>query len=94
MDKKLKAKWIKALKSGKYRQGTGRLYTKETRSYCCLGVLGKVAGKRLNNSKWGNVLSLVNDDEAVNALWKKNDGVDGQRQHTFAEIAALIEKNL
>lgn len=42
MDKKLKAKWVKALLSGKYKQGRGMLCRIEDNSYCCLGVLGEV----------------------------------------------------
>jgi hypothetical protein len=37
MDKDLKAKWIAALRSGKYEQG--REYLRKDDSYCCLGVL-------------------------------------------------------
>lgn len=49
MNKKLKAKWVKALRSGKYRQGYRSLKLKEDLDleddrkpetlYCCLGVL-------------------------------------------------------
>lgn len=41
MDAKLKKKWVKALLSGKYRQGEGML--QDGGKYCCLGVLGYVA---------------------------------------------------
>lgn len=46
MNPKVKRKWVKALRSGKYKQGTGML--KVTRDndeplYCCLGVLCEVA---------------------------------------------------
>lgn len=46
MDKKTKAKWLKALRSGKYEQGRGRLQRVEdgSRQYCCLGVLCEVLG--------------------------------------------------
>lgn len=37
-----KAEWIKALRSGKYKQGRG--YLKIDGSYCCLGVSCIVAG--------------------------------------------------
>lgn len=42
MKKTIKKKWLKALRSGEYQQGTGRLKRKESEtceSYCCLGVL-------------------------------------------------------
>ena len=41
MDKKLKAKWVKALRSGKFEQGQKALRIGNT--YCCLGVLCEVA---------------------------------------------------
>lgn len=40
LDKKIKAKWLKALRSGKYKQTRkGTLYNKKSNAYCCLGVL-------------------------------------------------------
>jgi len=39
---KLKAAWIKALRSGKFRQGRGSLY--KDGKYCCLGVLARIQG--------------------------------------------------
>lgn len=39
LPKKIKNKWIKALRSGKYKQTEGRLYDPETKGFCCLGVL-------------------------------------------------------
>ena len=38
MPKELKAKWLEALRSGKYRQGMARLRD-QSGGYCCLGVL-------------------------------------------------------
>jgi hypothetical protein len=44
MDTKLKAEWIAALRSGKYKQG--RLFLRDSEdNYCCLGVLCEVAGE-------------------------------------------------
>lgn len=45
MDKKLKAKWLKALRSGKYKQGKGVLRTADNR-FCCMGVLVDVMSKK------------------------------------------------
>lgn len=46
MNARIKARWLKALRSGKYRQGTGHLkkttITGEAR-HCCLGVLCELA---------------------------------------------------
>jgi hypothetical protein len=39
--------WIAALRSGEYKQCTGKLYRPgEEGGYCCLGVLGVLAGAR------------------------------------------------
>lgn len=38
MDKKVKKKWVKALRSGKYKQTQSRLQSPDG-SFCCLGVL-------------------------------------------------------
>lgn len=56
MDKKLKAKWVKALRSGKYKQGKGVLRTADNK-FCCLGVLVDV----MNKKAWskGTALSSV-----------------------------------
>lgn len=43
MDKKLKAKWVKALRSGRYKQAEGFLKTADGK-FCCLGVLCTISG--------------------------------------------------
>ena len=55
MTKRLKARWIAALRSGKYTQGQGHLRQKDDSlgsktglSYCCLGVLCEVAKVKYN----------------------------------------------
>ena len=35
-------KWIKALKSNKFKKGANILFNKDENSYCCLGVACKV----------------------------------------------------
>lgn len=44
MDKKLKAKWLRALRSGSYRQIDGKLANDEGTKFCCLGVLADIQG--------------------------------------------------
>jgi hypothetical protein len=62
MKKSVAKKWVKALRSGKYEQISGKLERKG--GFCCLGVLCKVAeenGKRVNKTAegklWGGSLS-------------------------------------
>ena len=45
MDKRIKKKWVKALRSGEYDQTAGNLCTEGldgSCSFCCLGVLGNI----------------------------------------------------
>lgn len=97
MDKKLKAKWVRALRSGKYKQGPFYLHSTAKDTYCCLGVLGKVlrkSDKVLADNKsmitpkdWG-VLST----NAIDDLVRMNDSTNDPK--TFAEIADYIEATL
>lgn len=49
MDAKLKSKWLKALRGGRYKQGAQKLY--RDGKYCCLGVLCRVQGATLRNGE-------------------------------------------
>lgn len=40
-----RAKWVAALRSGEYTQGTDTLYDVSTQQHCCLGVLCDVYEK-------------------------------------------------
>lgn len=44
MNKEIKARWVDALRSGDYKQGTGALRSKDD-EFCCLGVLMDLAVK-------------------------------------------------
>lgn len=43
MKPNIKKLWLKALSSGKYKQGTGKLHNVKTDRHCCLGVLCELA---------------------------------------------------
>lgn len=45
MPAKMKAKWLKALRSGEYSQTKGTLYNPVTCGFCCLGVLQHTVSK-------------------------------------------------
>lgn len=44
MNKALAMKWVKALRSGKYKQG--KTFLKKGDKYCCLGVLCDITGTK------------------------------------------------
>jgi hypothetical protein len=91
MDAELKAKWVKALRSGEYKQAYRSL--KEGDGYCCLGVLCAIQGIEVATLPQTDVPEPSNigglDLLQGRKLAKKND--DGA---TFSEIADYIEANL
>ena len=50
MNKKVKAKWLEALRSGEYKQTTSTLMNPTTNGYCCLGVLCDLYAKEVGGS--------------------------------------------
>jgi hypothetical protein len=104
MQPELKAKWVKALRSGEYKQG--RKYLSNYEEYCCLGVLACVDGHHpYDELKCGRT---INDSERLSVhycehvglpmciasqLIDMNDGDDHRNPKDFAEIADWIESN-
>jgi hypothetical protein len=43
MNPEIKTRWVAALRSGDYAQGSGVLYNPDQNQYCCLGVLCDLA---------------------------------------------------
>lgn len=56
MNKKVKKKWLTALRSGKYKQGNEAL--KCGKQYCCLGVLCDIYSKEFDHPWTQNDLFL------------------------------------
>lgn len=54
MNKEIKEKWVKALRSGKFPQSTMALkrVTEKGEGYCCLGVLCEVFRKETGKGEW------------------------------------------
>ena len=102
MKKTWKTKWLKALRSGRYKQTTNQLCSNIIEAYCCLGVLckvGRIPSKVRSELTFfdGNyeVLSKnllekfgLTDDEQHELSQKNDDGV------SFESIANYIEKEL
>jgi hypothetical protein len=94
----LKARWVAALRSGKYEQGEE--FLRNNGKYCCLGVLCELAGivniERVTCIPTSRLTSTLDtpDREVQSKLENMNDGVGDERKHTFAEIADYIEANV
>lgn len=108
MKKKLRDAWVKALRSGEYKQGLGRLQNGD--AYCCIGVMCEVAKKigfvsRLKRDADGELTGVGPGDqlkkldkqisfEACTTLIEMNDGLKNKRKHPFPDIADWIEAHI
>lgn len=109
MNAEVKKKWIKALRSGRYRQARGQLSEFDSsgrESNCCLGVLCRV--ERVPRHLWADFAELsevgadefqdrvdLKSDEETQLIYR-NDGMkdfEGNPQ-SFSEIADYIEAKL
>ena len=104
MNKQLKIKWLKALRSGEYDQGVGHYVTagKKYDSFCCLGVLCDIQDAVWDMNGYNKAYdldgrTLVGDAFAPNGpdwveqrrLATMNDSGD-----SFKKIAKYIERHL
>ncbi len=80
LTKKVKERWLKALRSGKFIQGNGQLFEKdkmiyddefgngkECKAYCCLGVIASVEGLMKSKKCRGDFGFLTRDGEELSA---------------------------
>ncbi len=91
MDASLKAKWVEALRSGKYKQE--RLTLQSGGGFCCLGVLCA-----LNDLPMGNCFERDNAYNWVKPMVRDHFGrlteMNDHGRKSFAQIADYIEANL
>ena len=108
MNPELKAKWVDALRSGKYKQG--RIYlNSQGHKFCCLGVLcdiskmGQWVPEHDGNSRYvvrGNAsgpraaLPYQIEDEYGDVRQGVLIDMNDDKRKSFAEIADYIEQNL
>lgn len=104
MNKKIKTKWLKALRSGNYTRGKNQLKIEAGEShhtgirnidrFCCLGVLCEISGvsyKKYAAFPPNDFLTKIGLDELIcDQLAKKND----EKDLSFKKIASWIENNL
>jgi hypothetical protein len=107
MDRKVKTRWVKALRSGKYEQGQNALVViafDNTDHFCCLGVYCEISTR----VKRDREEYIYNGDHVTTALpveLRDKIGLDSFAQdklitmndgehRSFAEIADWIDANL
>lgn len=95
MDAKLKADWVKALRSGEYRQT--KFNFEDGEGFCCLGVLCKIAGRQTElddgghrQDNWRFVEGEIMSTLIVERLVDMNDEIE----NSFSQIADYIEKEI
>lgn len=105
--KKYKAmEWVKALRSGVYRQGKKVLYDKTKDSYCCLGILALLSSDSiettpytrgyLNNKALCGLWSgdgSIEDGVTINEVFYRSLASANDGGVSFNDIADWIEKN-
>lgn len=92
MNKRIKAKWLKALRSGKFKQ-TRALLKDEQGGYCCLGVLYECRGVKIRKGADFPSETFLNEcnlprSEAEDLAIKNDNG------SSFNEIADYIQEFL
>ena len=102
LPKKVKNKWVKALRSGLYKQGILKLKDEEkivlgrTRParYCCLGVAYECGLAKTEHGRSVLGESFLNENFAPIKLQKELAIRNDSGEWSFKRIATWIEKNL
>lgn len=100
MKEAIKKEWVAALRSGKYKQGRGKL-RHQNDTFCCLGVLIDVMGEEwyvvAGNYRCDGLTTSLSDRlldvtelTSESTLMKMND----DKRKSFDEIADWIDENL
>lgn len=102
----IKAAWLEALRSGKYKQGHERLYNSNDNSFCCLGVLCRVQHPEDSLEKidmYAMPAEIYSEFAFDDADWDLKCKVDGEMEilaelndhgRTFLAIADIIERTV
>lgn len=98
-------KWVRALRSGEYKQDSKRGLLKSRTGYCCLGVACKMVGvKSFKNAQWitletyglpkvpNGIPIEIHGYATVNPLVKELSSMNDKGK-TFPQIADWIESN-
>lgn len=97
MNPAIKKKWLKALRSGKYKQTRGALRRKSTGGMCCIGVLGHVQGVNANVMDGLCSSTLPNQKYWAGLVFsdfRQLANLNDSYRWSFKKIADWVEENL
>ena len=100
IDKKFFKSWVKALRSGKYKQGFGKLKSEASGRYCCLGVACHLKAKQTKKAVRKFTFHRVAlDGDGFAGSWllpreqqKYLTNLNDVKKLTFNQIADYIER--
>ena len=102
MNSTIKTQWTKALKSGKYQQGRGRLRSCDKKEYCVQGVLADLHYQATGREWPDNALAFLSDDvrawagltDATSSFHLQKCMSGNDNGETFEELADYIDSYL
>jgi hypothetical protein len=94
-----KHKWTEALRSGKYKEGSGAMYNPEDKSYDAVGVAYRVAGIDDKDIAWRAIPSGKHYRFLPRPLYQNYDFIKkisdfSDKGLSFKWIASYIDRNL
>lgn len=93
MKKQIAKKWVKALRSGKYKQGKGYLKqfnSKNEPRHCCLGVLCELYDQQMKKNHKKTLYTEEMEDKFSGTSFVRFDLVDGGLPKVVREWADII----
>ncbi|NBP02395.1 MAG: hypothetical protein EBU90_20210 [Proteobacteria bacterium] len=93
MRKIIAKKWVKALRSGKYKQGKGYLKqftSKNEPRHCCLGVLCELYDQQMKKNHKKTLYTEEMEDKSSGTSFVRFDLVDGGLPRAVREWANMI----
>lgn len=94
-----KRKWTEALRSGKYKEGSGAMYNSEDKSYDAVGVAYRVAGIDDKDIAWRAIPSGKHYRFLPRPLYQNYEFIEkisdfSDKGLSFKWIASYIDRNL
>jgi len=91
-NKKIMKRWIKALRSGKYKQTSGKL--QDTDGFCCLGVACELFNKSNTIDECGHIEGYMPDQQNNSPKWLCNINEDLNKRTKYPTDSSFFGYDL